>query len=70
MSHPFVMRVKIRKHVWQNTVYIGLELLKKTFYLVTIDPRPSTEHKLEKWFIIFGDGVRPSVQNKTNRSKS
>ena len=32
------------------------------------------KHKLEKWFIISGDGVRPSVrtydvQNKTNRSK-
>ena len=28
------------------------------------------KHKLEKWFIISGDGVRPSVQNKTHRSKS
>ena len=27
-----------------------------------IDPRPSTNHKLENWFIISGDGVRPLVR--------
>ena len=30
-------------------------------------PKHKPKHKLEKWFIISGDGVRPSVRTKQNK---
>ena len=38
-----------------------------TLFNELIHAQHKPKHKLEKWFIISGDGVRPSVRTKQNK---